>query len=84
MAVPFVLATLARRGLLRPGPPADLIRQLTALRRWGFGLDGELRQAAARDPEQVAVIDERRAVTYRELLERAGRLARALRGTVGV
>ncbi|WP_433727810.1 AMP-binding protein [Actinoplanes sp. CA-051413] len=84
MAVPFVLATLARRGLLRPGPPADLIRQLTALRRWGFGLAGELRQAAARDPERVAVVDERRAVTYRDLLDRAGRLARALCGTVGV
>jgi acyl-CoA synthetase (AMP-forming)/AMP-acid ligase II len=84
MAVPFVLATLARRGLLRPGPPADVIRQLAALRRWGFSLAGELRQATARDPGRVAVVDERRAVTYHELLERAERLARALRGTVGV
>jgi len=79
MAVPFLVATMARRGLLRPGPPADVIRQFAALRRWGFGLAGELRQAAARDPGRVAVIDEHRAVTYHELLQRAERLARGLR-----
>ena len=39
--------------------------QLNALRRWGWGLAGELRQAAARDPDRVAVIDERgAALTY--------------------
>jgi acyl-CoA synthetase (AMP-forming)/AMP-acid ligase II len=84
MAVPFLLATLARRGLLRPPPPAEAIRQLIALRRWGFGLAGELRQAAARDPARVAVVDECGALTYRELLERAERLALALRAEVGV
>ncbi|RSM47463.1 acyl-CoA synthetase [Actinoplanes sp. ATCC 53533] len=84
MAVPFLVATLARRGLLRPGPPADVIRQFAALHRWGFGLAGELRQAAARDPGRVAVIDEQRALTYRELLDRAERLARALRADLGV
>ncbi len=48
--VPFVAATMARRGLLRPGPPVRVLRQFAALHRWGFGLAGELRQAAAGDP----------------------------------
>lgn len=84
MAVPFLLATLARRGLLRPAAPAGALRQFTALRRWGFGLAGELRQAAARDPGRVAVVDEHGGLTYRELLERAERLALALRASSGV
>ncbi|MEU4222062.1 AMP-binding protein [Actinoplanes sp. NPDC026623] len=84
MAVPFLLATLARRGLLRPAPPAGLVRQFAALRRWGFGLAGELRQAAARDPDRLAVVDEHGGLTYRELLERAERLALALRAAAGV
>ncbi|MEU7908891.1 AMP-binding protein [Actinoplanes sp. NPDC049118] len=84
MAVPFLLTTLARRGLLRPAPPADVVRQLAALRRWGFGLAGELRQAAAREPGRVAVVDERGGLTYRELLDGAERLARGLRAAAGV
>ena len=79
MDAPFVLATMARRGLLTPGPPLRIARQLSALRTWGFGLAGELRQAAARDPGRIAVIDDERGpVTYAELLDRATRVTRAL------
>jgi acyl-CoA synthetase (AMP-forming)/AMP-acid ligase II len=74
----FVAATMARRGLLRPGPPVRVLRQFGALRRWGFGLAGELRQAAAREPDRIAVVDDERSVTYREMLERSVRIARAL------
>ncbi len=75
----FVAATMARRGLLRPGPPHRVVRQFAALHRWGFGLAGELRQAAARDPGRVAVIDEQRGpVTYGELLDRSEKVARVL------
>jgi acyl-CoA synthetase (AMP-forming)/AMP-acid ligase II len=74
----FVAATLARRGLLNPGPPSRVLRQLLELRRWGFGLAGELRQAAARDPGRVAVIDDDGPLTYAELLDRTQRLARVL------
>ena len=77
-AAPFVLRTMARRGLLRPGPPLRVLRQFGALRRWGFGLAGEVRQAAARDPGRVAVIDESGPRTYAELLDRSDRLARQL------
>ncbi|GAA4957355.1 AMP-binding protein [Actinoplanes utahensis] len=74
----FVAVTMARRGLLTPGAPWRVARQFGALGRWGFGLAGELRQAAARSPERVAVIDDDREVTYARLLARAERLATAL------
>ncbi|WP_338748633.1 AMP-binding protein [Janibacter alittae] len=64
-----VAKTMAKRGMLAPGPPTNQVRQLTALKRWGFGLAGELRQAANRSPKAVAVVDETRgATTYAELL----------------
>jgi acyl-CoA synthetase (AMP-forming)/AMP-acid ligase II len=80
----FTIATLARRGLLKPGPPTQVARQLAALRRWGFGIGGELRSAAARDPDRIAIVDERGPLRYGQLLERAERLAAGLRGSLGV
>jgi acyl-CoA synthetase (AMP-forming)/AMP-acid ligase II len=80
----FTLATLARRGLLSPGPPVQVARQLAALRRWGFGLGGELRSAAARDPDRAAIIEKRGSLTYADLLERTEQLAAGLRGGYGV
>lgn len=74
-----VVSTMARRRMLAPGPPHHQVAQLAALRRWGFGLAGELRQAAARSPKVVAVVDEGRgAVTYSELLARSERVAAVL------
>ncbi len=73
-----MVTTLARRGLLRPGSPGRVLRQLGELRRWGFGLAGELRQAAARDPDRVAVIDESGSLTYGQLRDRSQRLSRVL------
>ncbi|MEU4565966.1 AMP-binding protein [Micromonospora sp. NPDC023956] len=85
MGLPFVIATLARRGLLAPGGPVRVAAQLNALRRWGFSLAGELRQAAARDPERIAVVDEHGTGTsYATLLDRSERLARGLRSGLGV
>ncbi|MER7455406.1 AMP-binding protein [Micromonospora sp. NPDC126480] len=85
MDLPFVVTTLTRRGLLTPGRPVRVAAQLNALRRWGFSLAGELRQAAARDPGRTAVIDEQGAeLTYADLLGRAEALARALRATYGL
>ncbi len=84
MDVPFILGTMARRGLLRPGRPTAVGRQLNALRRYGFGLGGELRSTAARHPDRVAVVDEGGSRTYHQLLRRTERLAGALRATVGL
>jgi acyl-CoA synthetase (AMP-forming)/AMP-acid ligase II len=84
MDTPFVLRTLARRRVLTPGSPARVVRQLNALRRWGYGLFGEMRSAAARNPDRLAVVDENRAVTYAELDLRVRRLANALLASHGV
>ena len=59
-------AVLARRGLLNPGPPHRQVAQLLALQKWGFGLAGELRQAAHRVPQRVAVLDEDRGPAHRQ------------------
>ncbi|MBB5870878.1 acyl-CoA synthetase (AMP-forming)/AMP-acid ligase II [Allocatelliglobosispora scoriae] len=74
-----MLWVLAKRGLLTPGPPGKVAAQLNALRRWGFSLAGELRAAADRSPEKVAVIDESGSVTYRDLQIRVEALGLALR-----
>jgi acyl-CoA synthetase (AMP-forming)/AMP-acid ligase II len=85
MDVPFVLLTMARRGLLNPGRPDRIVRQLDELRRWGFGLAGEVRQAAARSPDSVALIDDVvGTVTYGRLDAQVRRLARALPAVTGV
>ncbi|MDV3220494.1 AMP-binding protein, partial [Intrasporangium sp.] len=78
------LAVLARRGVLLPGRPDRVARQLAALQLWGFGLAGEARQAAARSPDRVAVIDEERgAATYAQLLEGSERAAAVLAAALG-
>jgi acyl-CoA synthetase (AMP-forming)/AMP-acid ligase II len=82
--LPFVVATLARRRLLDPGLPHRIAGQLYALGRWGFGLSGEARSAAARSPNALAVIDDDRAITYADLVRRSERLARGLRDAVGL
>ncbi|MGN9811859.1 AMP-binding protein [Micromonospora sp. BQ11] len=85
MDLPFVVATLTRRGLLTPGRPVRIASQLGALRRWGWSLAGELRQAAARDPDRTAIVDEEgHELTYAQLLDRSERLARSLRTALGV
>jgi acyl-CoA synthetase (AMP-forming)/AMP-acid ligase II len=84
MDIPFLVTTLGRRGLLNPGRPLHVIRQIDELRRWGFGLGGELRASAARSPDQVAIIDEAGSYTYAQVLDRAERLAAGLRGEFGI
>src|SRR5687768_3985642 len=84
MSVFFEIGTLARRGLLNPGRPDRIVRQLVALRRWGFNPYGELRSAAMRNPDRPVLVDERRSVSYTVLDERVRRLASALRAGYGV
>ncbi|GIF04019.1 AMP-binding protein [Actinoplanes siamensis] len=79
----FVGGTMLRRGLLDPGNPVRIVRQFAALGRWGFGLAGELRQAAARSPRRIAVVDDERQTTYAQLLDRAEKLASGLPAAPG-
>ena len=43
-------STMGQRGLLNPGRPDRVVRQLWALKTWGYGLGGELRSAAVSQP----------------------------------
>lgn len=78
---PLIIAkTMAKRGMLAPGPPVAQVKQLAALKKWGFGLAGELRQAANRSPSTIAVIDETRGeTTYAQLLANSEKIAVILR-----
>ncbi|MBM7775064.1 acyl-CoA synthetase (AMP-forming)/AMP-acid ligase II/uncharacterized protein YndB with AHSA1/START domain [Actinokineospora baliensis] len=73
-----VARTLARAGVLSPGRPDKIARQLGALARWGATLVGGYRAAAARVPDAVAVIDERGKLTFDEIDLRTTRLANGL------
>ncbi|MFI0352991.1 AMP-binding protein [Actinomadura sp. 9N407] len=80
-AVGRIAAMMARSGLLRPGPPHRVARQLNALRRWGTLLGGTFTSAAARDPGRIALIDDDGELTYAELDARTDRLAAVLGGS---
>ncbi|EWC62004.1 Long-chain-fatty-acid--CoA ligase [Actinokineospora spheciospongiae] len=73
-----VARTLARAGVLGPGRPDRVVRQLGELSRWGATLVGGYRAAAARVPDALAVRDERGGLTYAEVDARTTRLANAL------
>jgi fatty-acyl-CoA synthase len=73
-----VVRVLRRIGLLQPARPDRLARATAALRRWGITLAGGFAAAAHRFPDRLAVVDERRAVTFEELHRRSNALARGL------
>ena len=64
--------------LLRPVRPDRPPRALAAIQRWGFTPAGGFAAAAALYPDAEGVIDERGAVSFKEIDERANRLANAL------
>ncbi len=73
-----VLRILTRSGILAAARPDRTVRQLTIVARWGATVAGGYRAAAACSPKRIAVIDERRQVTFGELHRRAVRLANGL------
>jgi acyl-CoA synthetase (AMP-forming)/AMP-acid ligase II len=75
--------TLIRAGVIAPGRPDRVALQLAALKNWGLSLAGGYTSAAARDPDRVALIDDRRQVTFAELIDRATRISQGL-AEVGV
>ena len=70
--------TLIKAGVIAPGRPDRVTRQLVALRSWGLSLAGGYTSAAAREPDRIALIDERRQVTFAELLDRSTRISQGL------
>lgn len=72
---------LVRAGVLSPGRPDKIARQLRALRTWGATIAGGYAAANERVPDSVTIIDERGPTTFREMDLRARQLARELHRT---
>jgi fatty-acyl-CoA synthase len=73
------LKVLTGAGVLHPYPPQVLYGIARTLVRWGMGPAGGFTTLAQRCPDQLALIDERGSLTFRELHERSNALARSLR-----
>jgi fatty-acyl-CoA synthase len=72
------LKVLARTGLARPMRPDRLLGMALSLGRWGMSPAAAYAAAAARDPERLAVVDERESVTYDAIDRRSTSVAHAL------
>ncbi|MGH3467949.1 MAG: AMP-binding protein, partial [Thermocrispum sp.] len=86
-----VAKALIGAGVLAASHPLRGLRQLNRLRRWGFTVAGGYASAAARNPNEIAIADDRVTLTFAELYDRFSRLAVALsehgvdsRSTVGL
>jgi fatty-acyl-CoA synthase len=71
------LKVLARTGLLAPVRPDRLVGMALSL-RWGTSPAAAYALGAARDPDRLAIIDERESVTYAEVDRRSTAVAHAL------
>jgi fatty-acyl-CoA synthase len=71
------LITLAGTGILRPSRPDRMLQTAVALARWGPTPAAGYTVAAARHPDETAVVDELGTLTFREVHERTNALAHA-------
>ena len=69
---------LIRTGVLAPVRPDRLVRMLDAVRRTGVTPATACAIGAARHPDQRAIVDDRGAITYRELDRRVAAIAAGL------
>ncbi|MBE3002372.1 AMP-binding protein [Nocardiopsis sp. HNM0947] len=70
---------LVRAGVLAPGRPDKIARQLKALKTWGPTIAGGYAAATERAPDSIAVIDEDGTSTFAEMNLRGRQLALDLR-----
>jgi acyl-CoA synthetase (AMP-forming)/AMP-acid ligase II len=75
----YSLKTLTGSGIVRPYGPLKLAGIASSLRRWGTTPAGGFRALALRNPNGIAIIDERGKVTFDELHRRSNALAHALK-----
>lgn len=73
------LKILTESGIVRPYSPLVIGGMANALRQWSTTPAGGFKTIALRMPKQVAIIDERGALTFGELQERTNALAHGLR-----
>jgi acyl-CoA synthetase (AMP-forming)/AMP-acid ligase II len=78
-----VVKALLDTGMFEPARPDGAVHSLRALRRWGATPAGAYTAAASRNPHRPAVIDERGALTFKQLHLRTNSLAREL-GKAGI
>jgi acyl-CoA synthetase (AMP-forming)/AMP-acid ligase II len=75
----WAAANVAHRiGLTQPVRPDRLVGMAAAVRHWGRTAAGIYAANAARDPDCIAVIDERESVTFAEIDRRSSIVAAAL------
>ena len=72
-----VVRVLRRIGMLQPVRPDRLVH-MSGLRRWGFTMAGGFAANAKRHPHRLAVVDERRSLTFDALHRRSNALAHGL------
>jgi acyl-CoA synthetase (AMP-forming)/AMP-acid ligase II len=73
-----IARVLTKAGVLNPGRPDRLVRQLNVLAKWGATVPGGYRAAAERFPKEYAITDELGALTFAEVDQRTNRLANGL------
>ncbi|MBV8301251.1 MAG: AMP-binding protein, partial [Candidatus Dormibacteraeota bacterium] len=73
------IRVLRGAGMLSPLRPDRLLITGQALRRWGVTIPGGFAAAAARDPEAIAVVDDRGEHSFAEIDGRTDAIAAALR-----
>jgi acyl-CoA synthetase (AMP-forming)/AMP-acid ligase II len=73
-----VAGTLARTGMFKPVRPDKAVRALGALRKWGATPAAAYTGSAIRYPDRLALVDERGALTFKEVDDRTNAMARAL------
>src|SRR3954465_5804780 len=69
---------LRHSGLVSPVRPDRMLGMALSFGRWGFSPAAAYAAGAARDPDRIAVIDEREAVSYAEIDRRPTAAAHAL------
>lgn len=81
----YKLRVLRQIGLLKVQDPFRLVKAGKKLSEWGPGFPSAVGAAAARKPNQVAIIDDAGQLTWREVLDEVNRLSAALKaqGIVG-
>ncbi|MDJ0394837.1 AMP-binding protein [Rhodococcus sp. G-MC3] len=78
-SLPLAIAkTMIRTGVVRAARPDRAYRQLNSLAKWGFTLGGGFAAAAARSPDEMAVVDDRGSRTFDEIHRRSHRIAAGL------
>ncbi|OZD66919.1 acyl-CoA synthetase [Rhodococcus sp. 05-340-1] len=73
-----IMKTMVGTGVIRAARPDRAYRQLNSLAKWGFTLGGGFAAAAAKSPNEIALIDDRGTRTFAEIHHRSHRIAAGL------